>query len=178
MDFGQIIYIVAVIAYFIYQASRKKKSQDPVDSGDSQPERPQKGVTFEDLLREIREAQNPQPKPQAPPRPQPQATQAEVPTRNEPTKPAFFPERKSYKPEVVEEVDDEARYYEGAFRNKYQAAETKAAPKVISIEEMARDIRLKAQNPKRVNPYAEKLKNPQSVRDAIILSEILNRKYF
>lgn len=178
MDFGQIIYIIAVIGYFIYQATRKKKGQDPVDSGDNQPESPQKGVTFEDLLREIREAQNPQPKPQAPPRPQPQATQAEVQPRNEPTKPAFFPERKSYKPEYVEEVDDEARYYEGAFRSKSQAAQAKAAPKVISIEEMARDIRLKGQNQKKVNPYAEKLKNPQSVRDAIILSEILNRKHF
>ncbi|GMQ23689.1 hypothetical protein Aoki45_03710 [Algoriphagus sp. oki45] len=178
MDFGQIIYIVAVIAYFIYQASRKKKSQDPVDSGDNQPEKPQKGVTFEDLLREIRQAQNPQPKQQEPPKPRPIPTPTFETPREQPSKPSFFPERKSYKPEVVEEVDDEARYYEGAFRNKYQAAETKAAPKVLSIEEMARDIRLKAQNPKRINPYAEKLKNPQSVRDAIILSEILNRKHF
>ena len=59
MEFGQIIYVVAIVAYFLYRASSKKKTESLPDGDNPTPEAPQKGFTFEELLREIRESQEP-----------------------------------------------------------------------------------------------------------------------
>ena len=173
MDLGQIIYIIAIVAYFIYNASKKKKGANPMDAEDTQPEAPQKGLTFEELLKEIRNAQNP-PTPEAPPAPKPQPVfTAPTPTTFSEPKPQ--PKRRFV---PVEVVDDEAKYYEGAFES---------APKKKPYQELANKTfaepefkRFKSQEiakPK-VNPYAELLKNPKSVREAIIVSEILRPKHF
>lgn len=173
MDLGQIIYIVAIVAYFIYNASKKKKSAEPVDSDENQPEAPQKGLTFEELLKEIRNAQNP-PAPE-PPKPVVQETYRPTPI------PPIFPEakaqpRKRFEP--VEELDDEAKFYEGAFessakKNPYQSL----ANKTFAEPELKRLKPQEITAPK-VNPYAELLKNPKTVREAIIVSEILRPKHF
>jgi len=173
MDLGQIIYIIAIVAYFIYNASKKKKGVNPMDADDTQPEAPQKGLTFEDLLKEIRNAQNPS-APEVPSAPKPQ------PVRTAPV-PTNFPEAKTQPRrhlEPVEEVDDEARYYEGAFgssvkKNPYQAL----ANKTFAEPEFKRFKSLEIPQSK-VNPYAELLKNPKSIREAIIVSEILRPKHF
>lgn len=173
MDLGNIVYIIAVIAYFIYQATKKKGAQDPPESSDNQPEPPQKGLTFEEILREIRNAQNPT------------AAETPRPPKPEPTKPTplppHFPEAKAQKRsrfEPVEEVDDEVKYYEGTFgaskKNPYSAhASTAQSPALPE-----RKIDYTALSKKQINPYAEKLKDPKSVKEALILSEILNRKHF
>lgn len=173
MDLGQIIYIIAIIAYFIYQASKKKKSLDPMDSDENQPDAPPKGLTFEELLKEIRNAQNttaPEP-----PKPVIQETQRPAPI------PPNIPQAKAQprrRFEPVEEVDDEATYYEGAFgfpakNNPYQSMANKkfAEPQIKKTPQWE-------SSPKKVNPYAELLKNPKTVREAIIVSEILRPKHF
>jgi hypothetical protein len=173
MDLGQIIYIIAIVAYFIYNATKKKKSAEPVDSDDNQPEAPQKGLTFEELLKEIRNAQNP-PAPE-PPKPVVQETFRPTPI------PPNFPEAKAQprrRFEQVEVVDDEAKYYEGAFessekKNPYQSF----ANKTFAEPEFKRFKSQEIAAPK-VNPYAELLKNPKTVREAIIVSEILRPKHF
>ena len=162
MDFGNIIYIVAVIAYFIYQMT-KKKGEDLPDSPESSNPTPQKGVTFEDLLKEIREAQNPKRPEPAAPSPKP------IPVHERRTSP---------KKKVIEPEDDEIEYYEGTFnatkKNPYQAyAEKPSIPKAPVIK-----MDYDALEPKKVNPYAQKLRNPKSVKEAIVLAEILNRKHF
>lgn len=173
MDLGQIIYIIAIIAYFIYQASKKKKSLDPMDSDDNQPEAPQKGLTFEELLKEIRNAQNttaPEP-----PKPVIQETQRPAPI------PPNFPQAKAQprrRFEPVEEVDDEAKFYEGSFestkkKNPYQ----ELANKTFAEPEFKRFKSQEIATPK-VNPYAKLLKNPKTVKEAIIVSEILRPKHF
>ena len=173
MDLGQIIYIVAIVAYFIYNASKKKKSAEPVDSDENQPEAPQKGLTFEELLKEIRNAQNPQ----APEPPKPVVQ--EIP-RPDPI-PANFPEAKPQprrRFEPAEVVDEEAKYYEGAYestvkKNPYQAL----ANKTFAEPEFKRFKSQEIAAPK-VYPYYVLLKNPKSVREAIIVSEILRPKHF
>jgi hypothetical protein len=173
MDLGQIIYIIAIVAYFIYNASKKKKGANPMDAEDTQPEAPQKGLTFEELLKEIRNAQNP-PAPEAPPVPKPQP----VFTTPAPTtfqEPKNQPKRRV---EPVEELDDEAKFYEGAFessvkKNPYQAL----ANKTFVEPEFKRFKGQEIAAPK-VNPYAELLKNPKTVKEAIIVSEILRPKHF
>lgn len=182
MDLGNIVYIVAVLAYFIYQATRKKKGLDLPESDGSAPEQPQKGMTFEELMREIRQAQNPstaeKPAPvkpeivkSAPPRSQPY--------RPQPT-PSYIPQAKpvSRKPVLVEEEDDEIKHYEGAFEgtksNPYQAfKDTHSIPSTPLVKFDYDSI-----NPKKVNPYAELLKNPKTLKQAVVVSEILKPKYF
>ncbi len=173
MDLGNIVYIIAVIAYFIYQATKKKGAQDIPESNENQPEPPQKGLTFEEILREIRNAQNPP------------ASETPRPPKPEPAKPSplppHLPQAKSQKRdrfEPVEEMDDEATFYEGSYaaskKNPYMAHAP--ATQIPSLSE--RKIDYDALTKKKINPYAEKLKNPQNVKEAIILSEILQRKHF
>lgn len=182
MDLGNIVYIVAVLAYFIYQATRKKKDTDLPESEGSAPEPPQKGLTFEELMREIRQAQNPstaeKPAPvktetvkSAPPRPEPY--------RPQPT-PSHIPQSRpvSRKPVLMEEDDDEIKHYEGAFAgtksNPYQAfKDTHSIPSTPLSK-----IDYNSLQSKRVNPYAELLKNPKTLKQAVVLSEILKPKYF
>ncbi|TDQ18903.1 hypothetical protein DFQ04_0714 [Algoriphagus boseongensis] len=163
MDIGNLIYIVAVVGYFIYQLSKKKQGQEGVDMPESKPA-PQKGMTFEELLKEIRNAQNPPaPEPVAP-KPQP----VPVSTRPAPRK----------KVVVQEEEDDEIQYYEGAFdktkTNPYQAFANPHSIPSTPLIKMDYDA---LQN-KKVNPYAELLKNPKTLKDAVVVSEILKPKYF
>ena len=180
MDLGNIVYIVAVLAYFIYQATRKKKGQEMTDS-DEAPEAPQKGLTFEDLMREIRQAQNPtapeQPKPVQQQAPMPQPARPE-PYRSQPI-PQHFPQAKtvSRKPVLVED-DDEIKYYEGSYGATKKSPnqnykEAQSAPMVSSIK-----IDYESLQEKRVNPYAQLLKNPKTLKEAIIVSEILKPKHF
>nr|HAD53057.1 hypothetical protein [Algoriphagus sp.] len=75
----------------------------------------------------------------------------------------------------MEEQDDEIQYYEGAF-NKTKSDLSKTSkgvpeiPSVVEREESRKSIRS--------NPYARLLKNSSSMKDAIVLKEILDRKHF
>lgn len=84
----------------------------------------------------------------------------------------------SRKPLIEEEVDDEARHYEGTYaaskKNPYQEyKETHSVPSIPLLK-----IDYDSLNPKKVNPYAELLKNPKTLKQAIVVSEILKPKYF
>lgn len=181
MDLGNIVYIVAVLAYFIYQATRKKKGLDAPEMDETPPEQPQKGLTFEDLMREIRQAQNPAPIEK--PEPVRQKSVNQEPARPEPYRtssiPSHIPQPKpvSRKPVIVED-DDEIQYYEGTYgaskKTPYQDNQkAQAAPMVSSIKMDYDSLR-----GKKSNPYAQLLKNPKSLKDAIVVSEILKPKYF
>lgn len=170
MDLGNIIYIIAVIGYFIYQATRKKGAQEMPESGEATPEAPQKGMSFEELLREIRDAQKPLgeariPEPRAP---KPAPVPVEIPR----AKPVVR------KPVLVEEDDEEARYYEGSYAkhksNPYQAYNEKVIADLQSGVKFDYDTSSKTQ----VNPYAKLLRNPKTLKEAVVVSEILKPKYF
>ncbi|MEN2281988.1 hypothetical protein AAGF08_07595 [Algoriphagus sp. SE2] len=163
MDLGNIIYIIAIIGYFIYQLSKKKKPGD-IEGPEGELNEPQRPTTFEDLMREIREAQNPN-RPQ--PASKPKAERIEIDEiKPEPVKKKWYEET----------ADDEISYYDGAYE-KAKAAGENAVP--ISQLEFT-DMGLKAYSKKevKVNRYADLLKTPQSIKDAVVLSEILNRKHF
>lgn len=181
MDLGNIVYIVAVLAYFIYQATRKKKGQEMTDSDDSAPEAPQKGLTFEDLMREIRQAQNPTTveKPE-PVRQKPVIQEAErqQPYRTQPV-PSHLPQPKpvTRRPVPVED-DEEISYYEGSYgaskKVPYQNyRETNSSDLIPSIK-----MDYDSLQEKKINPYAQLLKNPKTLKEAIVVSEILKPKYF
>ncbi|WP_268036424.1 hypothetical protein [Algoriphagus sp. PAP.12] len=171
MDIGNIIYIVALIAYFIYQATKKKKGAEDMDMPDSEPSQPEKGVSFEDLLKEIRDAQQGKRRPSQPvPAPPVQEKRREEqfePVKAEPIK------RTRYR--SLEEQDDEISYYEGAFeKTESELLKTsKGMPAIPSVVEKEYE-----KKPKAKNPYASLLKDPKTVKDAVVLKEILDRKHF
>ena len=59
MDFGQVIYVIVIVLYFIYRAVAKKKGEEVTSEEESDSIPPKKGPSFEELLKEIREAQLP-----------------------------------------------------------------------------------------------------------------------
>lgn len=171
MDLGQIIYIVAIVGYFLYRTVTKKKAGENPDSENESANPPQKGLSFEDLLREIRDSQLPKlpevtPQRQAKPVPIPVVIRS-----NEELKPA----KKYWEREV--DSEEEERYYEGAYegkkKNPYQELANRnfADPESIKFKSYETQIF-------KPNPYAELLKNSKTVREAIVLSEILRPKHF
>jgi len=170
MDFGQIIYIVAIVAYFIYKATAKKKTGELPESGEGSPEPPKKGFTFEELLKEIREAQTPtipELEPEPVPMPSPKSTYT-PPKQDRPVIQSTFSQ------EVIlsEGLDYEQRYSHSKSNHLNSPLEYASL-----ISEQSRPISYELPKEQR-NPYAELLKNPKSFRDAVVVSEILKPKHF
>jgi hypothetical protein len=165
VDIGNIVYIVAVLAYFIYRGIQGSKQKDLAEPNkpDSAEDRP---VSFEDLLKEIRQAQTPaKPKPEL----KPVAREIIDPREKLRAKPIVV--RRS---EVAEEMDSEARFYEGSYNTA-----TQNATKISDISYEGSFLKVDPQEiSKKVNPYAQILKNPRSFREALILSEIIKPKHF
>lgn len=224
MDLGNIVYIVAVLAYFIYQAVRNKKQTEEGKGSLDVPKAEQQPTSFDEMLKEIRGAQSQKSAPELPKtsseptlsrnfestyeKPKsdssyhkPESSYAPressyqkpvssyekrastygkpISTYGKPVstyeKPAsVYDQRKAWK-EPVRKDDDEISYYEGAFENKVLARASDAGPLAeIPTLELERSSVKSTKN----NPYAQLLKNPKSLRDAIVLNEILAKKHF
>jgi len=226
MDLGNIVYIVAVLAYFIYQATRNKKKKDEAQGQMDSQEPAERATSFEDLLKEIRGEQSQKPAPELPK----SVTPPVIPSRNfestyekpmsdssyhkpessyapqkstyqkpvssyemrpstygkpistygKPistyTKPiSIYDQRKAWKETVKPEDDDEISYYEGAYENKVyvRASDLATIPEIPTLE-----IERSSVKSTKNSPYAQLLQNPRSVRDAVVLSEILAKKHF
>lgn len=184
MDLGNIVYIVAVLAYFIYQATKgKKKKQDEVDPGMSD-EPQQKQTSFEDLMREIRDAQKPKQVEPAKTRMQPGPIDTAKPVIYERTaEPVVRPEWRADPAPAVkrfptkkwEEADDEIEYYQGAFEKTESdlTRTSKGIPDIPSFKEIVVESSYSGKS-----RYGRMLKDPQSIKDAVVLKEILDRKHF
>lgn len=179
MDLGNIVYIIAVIGYFIYQATKNKnKKQQQSEMGQGEENEPSPTVTFEDLLKEIRGEQ----RQEEAPKPTPAPTQMRPVTRQE-RRPEPTPEPASYQSSRYEnesQYDDEIKYYEDAYEmdafEKIKKEEERIAKVAASIPSQ-RDISYALKSAK-VNRYAEMLRNNESLKDAMVLNEILKRKHF
>lgn len=192
MDLGNIVYIIAIIAYFIYTATRKKANPEEMDqpgSPEGQEEK-RKPASFEDLLKEIRQGQGQREKDL---QGSGQGKSAEqLPKRSEirtfeKQKPRPLQEGRTFEQPKLKPVQEERkirRYesYEGEIAER-------AIPERVKLADQER-IHSHVQGIKssiavesldsidEENKYKTLLRNPESVKDAIILSEILNRKYF
>ena len=166
MDLGNIVYVVAVLGYFIYRAIQGKKEKELAETNQPEEESGPKPVSFEDLLKEIREAQKP--KRQAP-EPKPVFQEVVVPQEKIRAKPIAI--RRS---EAVEVLDDEARFYQGAYNSSNQSA-TKITDVTYEGSFLKAD---EHEASKKVNRYAAVLKNQQTLREALIVSEILKPRHF
>jgi len=125
------------------------------------------------LLKEIRQEQSGQP----------EETQGaeeiweedEYAYEEEPEVPATTSYEKSY--------GDEARHYQGSWesKNRYNA---QSQPLVKLDDQVDLDDtktilgEVEEEDSGKTNKYAQLLKSPETLKDAIIVSEIINRKYF
>lgn len=172
MDSGTIFYIIAVVIYFIYSALQQKKGtpkdgEVPEENPNGQGEIPKKG-TFEDLLREIRKEQG--------------EREEDLVTTSRPAK--REPEEISAKKPYA----DRREYAPAPSGNRMADAYDKYQSKqpLVKLDDQV-DIHDDKQILGKVesvsvrsnkNPYAQLLKNPKTLREALVVSEILNRKHF
>lgn len=163
MDLGNIIYIIAIIGYFIYQMTRKKGGQEVKEAPEDNSTPRQKPVSFEDLMKEIRNTQ----RPESTPIPAPTRPVASIPK-----------ERKISRTYSEVEQDEETRYYEDSYesanKKTYQASRQIHTIPSFPLKKIDYD----ALTATKANRYGEMLRNPKTVREAVILSEILKRKHF
>ena len=184
MDVQFWIYIIIVAIYFLSRML-KKAEQPGAPGADNKPERRRQGppqtpsaevprqLTFEELLREITEGKKIQ-RP-APPPPQP------------------LPERR-YQP-VEREVDEEARSLEEIPEAEYdvrsprsyeesrrQAYQHTSLEETLKLKDTAMDFgKFKVfetqQKSQLLDRYKRILRNPDTLKEAVVLSEILKRKF-
>ncbi|HEX5171390.1 MAG TPA: hypothetical protein VFW11_19570 [Cyclobacteriaceae bacterium] len=180
------IYIIIAVIYVISRAL-KKGSQDGSSSrpSDKDFETPEGGklpkqLSFEELLREITESKQPKPRPQPTPRP----IQKTIPK----PKPAFV----DYDEDIEEEEKDlEDVNYNYKRQNQaneiYERAKSEAFSRP-SLEETLlkeqkdvsysrfREFSMTGTN-RLLDEYIAELRKPSGFKKAIVLSEILNRRF-
>ncbi len=182
MDFQFWIWLIVIVITLIARANKKKAPAPPPEEDSvgprrqSQPERPTKGVTFEDLLREIQgeKALSRTPEPKV-----------------EPSKPAKEYEITDYDDDIPDEIQDledvDYKYNrdEEVLKN-YKEAQKQAkliekADKSAKVGKIVRSEHFKEYDlNKRKKPtfdFIEELKDPKGFKKAFIMSEILNKKY-
>ena len=189
MDFQFWIYVIVVVIYVLSRALKKQETppeqnQDPQKQRRQRaPDRPDTGkprpLTFEELLREITEAKEP-PKPvyQAPPRP------------------VYVPEKKSevvdYDDEIPEEEQDletidndyrkKDKIYDVYEEAKKQAFSRPSLEETMSVNDtVIRFGKFRAFEQEERSPvlasYTKDLHDPEGLKKAFVLTEILNRKF-
>ncbi len=179
MDFQFWIWLIVIVITLIARANKKKPGQAPPQdelpdfSGDAQPSRQPKAVTFEDLLREI----------------QGEKERSRQPVRQEPKVEKKY-DYVDYDDDIPDEIQDleDVEYDhtkdEEIFK-KYEEAqkEAKYEPVIAKREGVGRIVRsehFKEYDLKKRKPsfnFLNELKDPQGFKKAFIMSEILNRKY-
>ncbi|SNS46756.1 hypothetical protein SAMN06295967_11065 [Belliella buryatensis] len=174
MDAGNIIYIVAVIIYFIYTAVKKgnKNAQPNSNEPDIPADQREKVPSFEELLREIRSGQREREEDFK------NTGQGEVekPIKRKVTQPASV--------EVREENKHSHAFdkYSGAVSDS-NSQKLKTLDEQVSLTAnieglIPREERATTRKQQSNNRYRKLLQSKGNVKDAIILSEILNRKHF
>lgn len=184
MDEKIIFYIVLGIVYFIFNALKKKKPEDEPgpDRPQSRPksDKPQP-VTFEELLREIKEGKT-EKFPESP------VTQSKPEFRQPLPKPK--PAYIDYDDDLEEEekslektnFDDERsnQAYEEAKRmafNRLSLEETMKLEEVNTTYGRFKEFD-KKQEATVLSEYIKDLRDPKGFKKALILNEVLNRKHF
>lgn len=173
------IYVIVGIIYLISRA-RKKKASESVDTPEPREERrfqpqdapqpsPQKGLTFEELLREISESKT------TTQLPKPQAEYVD------------YDEDLKEEEQDLEDVSGDYTKKDKAFYQTYEEAKRQAFNRP-SLEETVKlkdtnmtfgkfkEFEVDTQsNP--LNDYLNELKDPDGFKKAFVLSEVLQRRY-
>jgi hypothetical protein len=189
MDFQFWLYVIIGVIYFLSRVLKKKEPQPQNDANQPRPERQRevstpvserpKPLTFEELLKEITEAKQPQ-KPVY----QPQAYQSQAKPKQD-----FV----DYDDEIVAEEQDleviEPDYrkkdksyydvYEDAKRQAFERPSLEETMNVTDTDMKFGKFKEFEQVKYRDSPseYIKDLQDPEGLKKAFVLSEILNRKF-
>lgn len=178
MDIQFWVWLIVIVITLIARANKKKQPQsfDPEQREiPNTPTSDSKPVTFEDLLREIQASKAPKPKPV-------QVAPKQVPSRQY--------EVEDYDDNLGDENKSLERtdyYANDKFNETYENAK-KAAFSRASLEETMKvedtDVKFiqfkeygKKEGQSIASQYAKELRNPQGMKKALILNEILNRRF-
>ncbi|TXK47676.1 hypothetical protein FVR03_09020 [Pontibacter qinzhouensis] len=184
-DLKPILYVLAAVAYFVYSFWRKAFKDNPeVKPPDELPEQNRRPVasrpqpqqphgpptSFEDILREL----------------QPKLDKAKeqgrtsIDTAKEKAKPVVFPSApaRSYEATKPAERSLEAPLELIEARRKAEEARRTADRLAARAAASAIPVAPVPQEPASKHRIAAMLRNPKTVRDAVILSEVLQRKQF
>jgi hypothetical protein len=183
------IYIIIAVIYVISRAMKKANQDRQSSSGPSQDESSPgefpKQLTFEELLREITESKQPKPQqPQPAPRRVPEKIRQAVPK----PKPAYVDYDDDLEDEAkgLEDIDYESRRQEQAY-DAYEQAKRDAFLRPSLEETLFKEktdvsySRFKEFSMRRrtslLDEYVAELRKPSGFKKAIVLSEILNRRF-
>lgn len=184
MDIGTIIYIALVILYFVFTAFKKKSPPEAEEERyEGETEGKKRPASFEDMLREIRMEQG------EIVRDIEETGQKEKPNydsregRNENSEMQSqrrLDKKAEYTPEI--EVEGRNKYYggaEGSIKNYERQPLVKLDDQVDleSDERILGEVEDVAGEYPGRSKYASMLKDPDSAKDAVILAEILNRRF-
>ncbi len=177
MDFdaSTLVYIIAIVVYFIYSNFFNKKQPEQAEEGTEQPDAPKKAMSFDDLLKEIRREQGERER------------DLEGTTVDEDdyveeayeTQPAAAP-KKYFTYEDPEQFPSSEANYQNKYKDLEKGPLVKLDDQVDldSDEKILGDVEEVGGYSRRKNRYAEILKDPGTAKDAVILSEILRPKHF
>jgi hypothetical protein len=182
---------IYVIIGIIYLISRSRKKQDKAPPDFPEVERPsrqsgseQKPITFEELLREITEAKEPEPKQVFSP-PQPKAVEKKI-EKSFPTYEDYDgniePEEKNLE-EIPPSYRKKDRIYDVYEEAKRQAFNRPSLEETMKLEDtVVRYSRFKEfeiqESRNLLDEYTKDLNNPEGLKRMVVMAEILNRKHF
>lgn len=175
MDSGTVFYIIAVIIYFIYTAFQQRKAKNKEVEGESHAdppssEAPAKG-SFDDILREIRRQQEERERDIVIAREKPKDT-PQSKTEIEPT----------FEEQEIRQTAYSPKKQDSTYIDPYRSL-SQPLIKLDDQVDIHEDVKILGQVESSVdnqtgNPYAKLLKNPNTLADAVVVSEILERKHF
>jgi hypothetical protein len=185
MDDKIIFYIIIGIVYFLFNFLKKKRPEQPPET--EFPESRQSGrpsapkpMSFEELLKEITETKHPKTETYTP---EPVVPEYEYTTsKREVDYDDDLPEEMSQESESYDthQNDPIYRQYDEAKQLAFQRASLEETQKLEDVE--VKYARFKVfdavQERNLVQEYAGDLHDPEAIKKAVILSEIINRKHF
>ena len=179
MDIQFWVWVIVIVITLIARANKKKPQSINPEHHETPnaPENDSKPVTFEDLLREIQAAKAPKPKP---------APTLQAP-KEIPSKKYDFEDYDDNLEEETKSLEKTPTYSQDKIYETYENAK-KAAFSRASLEETMKveDTKVtfglfkefsKPQGQSLAAEYAKELRNPKSFKRALILSEILNKRF-
>lgn len=179
LDSSTLVYIVAVIVYFLYSTFFRKKTPEETGSleeeGREHP--PQQPASFDDLLKKIRREQGEMEQDL-------EGYEEEVEREWEREKPQPVLEKRRYNdlpPQPYQEARTSYNNGKSELDRAYQTQPMVKLDDQVDIESTERilgEVEDVAGERGGSNRYGNLLKNPETVREAIVVAEILNRKHF
>lgn len=179
LDSSTIVYIVAVIVYFLYSTFFRKKTPEET-GGQEEQERenqPQQPASFDDLLKKIRREQGEMEQDL-------EGYEEEVEREWEREKPQPVLEKRRYNDQPPQPYQEPRPSYYNGKSEQDKAYQTQPMVKlddqvdIESTEKILGEVEDVAGERSGSNRYGNLLKNPETVREAIVVAEILNRKHF